>query len=68
MRGFIPLLVLALGAAGAPSSADSGVPQDPPVLPTTGVTTPATASELLGFTNADQRMSSILTKSTPQDA
>jgi len=56
MRGFIPLLVLALGATAAPSSADSGVPQDPPVVPATGATTPATATELLGFANTEQRM------------
>jgi predicted aspartyl protease len=56
MRGFIPLLVLALGATGAPSSADSGVPQDPPLVPATGATTPVAAADLLGFTNAEQRM------------
>lgn len=56
MRGFIPLLVLALGATGAPSSADSGVPQDPPIVPATGATTPTTAPDLLAFANTDQRM------------
>lgn len=56
MRGFIPLLVLALGATGAPSSADSGVPQDPPVIPATGATTPAAAVDLLAFADTDQRM------------
>ena len=56
MRGFIPLLVLALGVTAAPLSADSGLPQDPPVVPATGATTPATAADLLSFANADQRM------------
>ena len=56
MRGFIPLLVLALGVTAAPLSADSGLPQDPPVVPVTGATTPAAAADLLSFANADQRM------------
>ncbi|HEX7695337.1 MAG TPA: aspartyl protease family protein [Sphingomonas sp.] len=56
MRGFIPLLVLALGVTAAPLSADSGLPQDPPVVPATGATTPATAADLLSFANTDQRM------------
>jgi predicted aspartyl protease len=56
MRGFIPLLVLTLGVTAAPSSADSGVPQDPPVVPATGATTPAAVPDLLSFTDADKRM------------
>lgn len=57
MRGFIPLLaMMALGATAAPSLADSGVPQDPPVVPATGATTPTPAADLLGFADAEQRM------------
>lgn len=56
MRGFIPLLALAIGATGTPLSADSGVPQDPPVVPTSATAPPATPVDLLAFANSENRM------------
>jgi predicted aspartyl protease len=59
MRGFIPLLALAIGATGSPLAADSGAPQtpqDPPVIPTSPTATPAAPIDLLSFVSSESRM------------
>lgn len=59
MRGFIPLLALAIGATGSPLAADSGAPQtpqDPPVIPTSPTATPAAPIDLLSFVSSENRM------------
>lgn len=56
MRGMIPLLALTFGATGVPLSADTGLPQDPPVVPTSATPAPAIPIDLLNFGNTQDRM------------
>jgi hypothetical protein len=54
MRGFIPLLAFTIGATGVQQPI--GVPQDPPVVPTSQTSPPPTPIDLLTFGTAENRM------------
>ena len=56
MRGMIPLLAFTIGATGVPLPAYVGVPQDPPVVPTSPTAPPPTPIDLLTFGTAENRM------------